>query len=247
MASLSDKYYSKDELLRIAAERGIKKVYFDELIPFVEKDIQEMTNDGDLPENELGTIALNFAVEYFTIYDKEVQKGHSSEWAKLYAESIEEHPHAFNDTYKAIRSINPEKALEELKVHCRCMGGDELYTKHFINLMEEGEGLSNPDKKASLYSKIYKDEIQKGNSPLFSHEYADNMAEEEYTELYCYSLAKEFEQAVNQGKSKEYAGAYACRIADYIANYCVSYKDALTDELYWIEKAAIEKQFSHMK
>lgn len=247
MASLSDNYYSKDELLQIAAERGIKKVYFDELIPFVEKDIQEMTNDGDLPENELGTIALNFAVEYFTIYDKEIQKGHSSEWAKLYAESIEDHPHAFNDTYKAIRSINPEKALEELKVHCRCMEGDELYTKYFIYLMEEGEGPRSPDRKALLYSDIYKEKIQEGNSPTFSHEYADNMAKERYTELYCYSLAKEFEQAVNQGKSKEYAWAYSRSIASYIANYYVSYEAAMTDELYWIEKAAIEKQLSHMK
>ena len=185
--------------------------------------------------------------DYFHKYNTELQKGHSEEWAKIYAESIEDHSHAFNDSYLFIKKGDPAKALKELKIHCKAMGGDEFYTKHFITLMEKGEALSDPDKQAALYSRIYKEEVEKGKSELFADTYSDLVACEEYTEVYCFAKATEYEKTIGAGQSKEYADAYASRIANYIANQYSNYKEATDHILYSMEKQKIEEQLIHLK
>ncbi|MBK9300652.1 MAG: hypothetical protein IPN14_08610 [Bacteroidetes bacterium] len=180
---------------------------------------------------EIGTAAINFAVEYFDKYEVEIQKGHSKEWSDLYAESIEGHPHAFNDAYIAIKEKNPEKAIEELKIHCMAIGGDELYTKHFIFLMESGGALSDPDKQAARYSAIYKEQIALDKSEVFAHEYADLMAEDEFSESYCFIYSKYIEESILNGKSEIYAKSLASKMADYYGDQYSLSRDIAYDEL----------------
>jgi hypothetical protein len=176
MSELSDKFYSKKELVEIAKQKQIAEQYIEDFIAFVEKEIKEMTDDVDSHILDIGTAAINFAVEYFEKYEAEMRKGHSKEWSHQYACSIEDHQHSFNDAYKAIKKADPAKAKEELRIHCRAIGGDEWYTKHFIFLMENGEALSDPDKQAASYSAIYKEQIALKKTEVFAHEYADLMA-----------------------------------------------------------------------
>jgi len=219
MSELIRKYYSEEELKVIANEKQIAEKYFEDFIAFVEKDIKQMTDEAELDEDEIGVAAIDFAVEFIKKYEVEIQKGHSEEWSKIYAESIEEHPHAFYEAYNSVKKGDPEKAKQELKIHCRAEGGDDLYTSHFISLMENGEGFSDPDKQAANYSAIYKEQIALGKSELFAHEYADLMAAGEYVEIYCFWYARVFDECIQNGKPKEYAQLFADKMGDYYSDY----------------------------
>lgn len=219
MSELSDKYYSKKELFEIAMEKQIPEKYFEDFVAFVENDIKQMVDDAELDEDEIGIAAIDFAVEYFEKYDIEIQKGHSKEWSHVYAVSGERHPHAFNDAYTAIKEIDPANAKEELILHCRNMGGDDLFTNHFIYLMENGEAFSDPDKQAEEYSAVYKEQIKLGKSEIFAHEYADLIAEGEYVEVYCFWYAKIYDESIQKGKPKDYAQLYADKIGGNYADY----------------------------
>lgn len=54
MSELSDKYYSKNELLENAQQKQIPEKYFQDFIAFIEKDIQQMSDDVELNEDEIG-------------------------------------------------------------------------------------------------------------------------------------------------------------------------------------------------
>jgi len=225
MSELSDKYYSKKELLEIAKEKQIPEKYFEDFVAFVEKDIYQMTDEADHDEEEIRTIAINLALKYFDKYEVEIQKGHSKEWAQNYAESIEGHLHAFNDAYEFIKESNPAKAKEELKIHCRAMGGDYLYTNYFIYLMENGEAISNPDRQAARYSAIYKEQIASGKSEVFAHEYADLKASGEDSEYYCFWYAKKYDECIQMGKSEDYAQLFADEMGEYYSDYYGRYDE----------------------
>ncbi len=179
-------------------------------------------------------------------YDNEMSKGHSEQWSKLYANNIEKHQHAFNQTYKTIYETSPEQAFKELEIHCKAMGADELYTKHFISLMAL-DPLSNPDKQAAIYSKTYKEQIEKGKSEIFAHHYSDLMGTESDSEIYCFAEATEYEKAIGSSFSEKYAEAFAMQIAEYIANHYSNYNEAINDVLYKMEKQKIEKELIHLK
>lgn len=253
MSALSDEFYSREELINKAKENNIPEKHFEEFIKCVEKDLQQMTEDGDFTKAEMKENTIGFSVDFINKFDKELQKGHGEEWAKLYAGSIEEHMHAFNDAYRTIREKNKAEAIEELNIHCNYVGADEDFTRHFIHLFENASGVGepSPDEQASTYSRIFKEKIKEGKSELFANYYADLMAEfisaNKINELGCYAEAAEYEKAINAGHSVGYALNYANEMADYIANYFNSYDEAIKDELYILEKESIEKKFNHFK
>ena len=91
MSALSDKYYSKEELLQIAVENDIPEVFHSEFIAFVEKDIREMTDEKIETEAGIKKHATTLAVSYFGRYLGELRKGHGERWARIYADQSE-HP-----------------------------------------------------------------------------------------------------------------------------------------------------------
>ncbi len=86
-----------------------------------------------------------------------------------------------------------------------------------------GECLDDPEEKAEVYSKIYKEQVFLGKSEIFAHHYASQIAFAFNNEAYCFSFAKYFEEAIQNGKSEQYAFSYACTSADYYGeNYFYS-------------------------
>jgi len=232
MSELSDKYFSREELLNIARKNNIAEKHFEEFILRIEKDIQQMFDENQLRLDELGEAAVDFAVDFFNKYDNETRKGHSEEWARLYAENPEDHRHAFHDAYDSIRKTNPHQALVELQLHCKAVGGDNCFTRYFIYLMENGCDLEDmsPDEWAASYSNIYKAQIANGRSEIFAHHYADNMADGSTSEAFSYTYANVYDTTIKFGKSHEYASTYANLIADFYADLYSSSKNIQYDE-----------------
>jgi hypothetical protein len=222
MSQLSDRYYSSGQLKEIAIKNNIPEKYYEDFIRQFEMYVEILTNEGQLGDSELGEGGVRLSIRYIKRLDQEIQKGHGKKWADLYADSDEEHLHAFNDTYVAIKKYDPDLALEELKIHCKFLNGDELYEKRFIYLMEN-EVVSDPDKQAATYSKIYKEQVALGKSLLFAHNYADWMANDVFNEPFAFGYATAYDKAISNGKPEKYAIVYANNLADYYGeNYLTS-------------------------
>lgn len=219
MSELNDKYFGTATIISIAKEKNIPVIYHDEFIHAFEVILQEMKNHvNEFEEEDWKEYPLNFALTYIDFYIKEIQKGHSTEWARKY--SLErydnsDHDYVFFNTYDAIRKINPELALAELKAHCESVKADKLFTNYFISLMESREGLKDPNKKAAIYSGCYTDIIKEGKSEVFAHKYADFMAFDLYGEIYCYHYARIYDDAIKKGQSVTFANSVAKDIAEY--------------------------------
>ncbi len=248
MSDLSDEYYSSEQLVEIACKNNIAEEYHKEFISRFESEIKLMDEDvktgiGDF-EN-MGESAISASLDYINKFTSELKKGHSLKWARLYADSMEEHPHAFNDAYIAIKELNKVQALAELKIHCKHIKADPLYEKHFCFLMEQGEGaaLPGPDELAAIYSKACNEKLALGKSAIFSHHYADNFASD-YNEAYAYGYATAFENAIMAGKSEEYATVYAIQLAEYYGENYFSSKDIVHDET---DEFNIQKITAYMK
>ncbi len=127
---LRDKYYSREELFEIAKQAKISERFFEEYILYVEDKLKYFMESGDFDASspDLGEDAVISANYFFNNVELALQNGHSEEWARLYVSSYEEHIHAFNNTYQAIFKINPQNAVEELRVYAKSVGGDEFYT-----------------------------------------------------------------------------------------------------------------------
>lgn len=245
MNDLIQKYYSKEEILNAAKADNISEKYVDELIDFIDKYIQDVTKENQLREDEIKEWTIKLGLDYIRKYSTEIEKGHSAQWSRLYADSIEFHQHAFNDAYKAIREQNPQQALEELKIHCKAVGADEYYTKHFIFLMENASGTEEiaPDTQAANYSRIYKEQMGLGKSAAFAHEYADHMTNDEWSEAYCYAYAKYYEEAIIAGKTKNQAVQFAIAMAEYYGDAYSFGKDILYDESDKMHEDEIREEF----
>lgn len=217
-----DSNYTEQELVAIAKANGIDEKHFQHFVTKYNQNFTQVKDEYVEEEYEEGetpkTITLNITLRYLVKFIKQVEKGHSEEWADLYADSEEEEEVTFNNVYFAIRNKNKEQAKKELLIHCKSVGADEHYIKHFIFLFEEGDGSLKPDIKAAIYSEKYKEQIALGKSELFAHEYADLKAMNQYTEIYCYTYAQAFDNAIQQGKSNEYAFLYAEKFGDYVGN-----------------------------
>ncbi len=211
-------YFSSEELIKFAKQNNISEVYFDDLLAFVENDITEMISTNDHSDSEIKQSALDFALDYFTKFDQEIKKGHSQEWANALAKSIENPLNAFNEAYWFIRkSKSPFEARKELEVHCKSIQADEWYTKHFLYLFENGGGSDNPDKKASIYSKVFKKLMEVNKSAIYAHEYADSLAEG-YAELYASVYAQYYEITHLEDRAVGYSLNFAEEIAKYVVN-----------------------------
>jgi hypothetical protein len=241
MAKLIDKYFTKEEQINLSKEHYIPEIYYNDLISFIEKDIQTLIDLGNSDINEIRQATISEASDYFKKFDNEIQKGHSIEWSSFYAESIED---PFTETYKHIKKINPELARKELEIHCKAMKRDDLYTKIFIYLMDNGFAFDNPDKMAETYSKIYKEQILAGKSEIFANKYADLIVVDKYKNFASFVEASEYEKAFNATKLKEYAYDYSEAISDFIVRHFSSYEIAIIDNLYKTEKQKIEDRLS---
>jgi hypothetical protein len=239
MKDLINEYYSLAEIKNIALENNIPEEYYQEFIERVNIEIEEMLSEESFYKEEIKESCIRFGVRYVDKYMEEIKKGHSKKWANIYANSLEEHNHAFNDAYTELYKIDTFFAKQEMKTHCKAVNGDEHFERYFLYLMNEGEGANNPDNQASIYSRTYKEQMANGKSERFAHEYANLMAEDKWTEAGCYSYAK----AIDEGLS----GLCAHEISEYYGNrYSHSSRFEYDDaDLYF--EAEILKKYSQPK
>ena len=216
--------HNEQELTKIARTQNIHTKYHALFITKYAnyfKDVITDFNDypeEDLEEDGLRERALYISLEYMPVFIAEIEKGHSNTWADLIADSVESKDVAFQNAYTTIKKDDIKQAYKELIVHCKAVGGDALYQKQFIYLMENGGGYDKPNQSAAIYSEAYKKQISLGRSEVFAHEYADLMSMRQYSEIGCYSQAQAYDEALKQGKSKEYATLYAEKFSNFVAN-----------------------------
>lgn len=239
---LWNKYCTQEQIDSFISANPVINKYSSEFYSFLEQDIKDMLDTGDFSNDQLIPSAFDFAIEYFTKYDIELSKGHSKEWAKTYSSSMEHAPHPFNQAYLFVKDMNRDKARKELEIHCNAIGADDLYTKHFIYLMENGEGSNDPGQQALLYSKHYKEQINIGRSELYAHQFSDEIASGESLQ-HASVFAKYYEIAILEKRTTGYAFNFANTIREFVANQFQSNYDFENDDYFKHKLAGIKTEF----
>ncbi|MDD3285892.1 MAG: hypothetical protein PHI14_00160 [Bacteroidales bacterium] len=196
--------------------------------------------DEDYGEDEsVQRDALDVTFMFIEPFLQQIEIGHSEEWAEIVAQYRADYEEvAFDYAYKGVYEKDPEKAKEELLIHCKYLNGDEHFVRYLLHLFQCDEVHSDPFTQAKEYSDIYKKQIKLGKSAEYAHEYADLMARDEYVESYCDAFATAFDQSLQAGKSEEYARRYAYMYSEWVGNHYGKLSDALKDSnfAFWNEK-----------
>lgn len=134
----------------------------------------------------------------------------------------------FDIEYNELRNKDKALALAKLTDYCKTNNKSDIFTKQFCHLIQQLEGIKSSLEKSEIYEKHFSEKI-KNHSQLFSHWYADSVAEG-YTEHYSKVFAKYYEIADNEGKTNGYKYNFADKIADYVTNQFVSSHDYENDD-----------------
>lgn len=248
MTSLIEQHGISEQLKNIAQELELDASAYNEYLRFANNAILELENDDPVGKEEF---VIEYSTKYIKIYSEQIKAGFSIEWSKSLAKSnwMEIEKNSTANAYYTIKEIDKIRAAKDLKLYCKLKEADEIFTKHFISLMEQGEGNSEPsaEEQAAEYSKIYKQQIDEGKSVIFANKYADLMASDEYCELGCYVEAIEYEKAINAGYSESYATHVSNDLSEYIANHYEKYEQSLNDVYMDREREKIEKEYEHLK
>lgn len=250
MTPLIAKYISQKKIEQISLEKKFDKPNHEEFIWFLDYTLEQ---DDRLGFDELDheKYTLEYVCEYIDAFIAEKRKGFSEIWAREYTliRLFEENLNPPAIACSKLLKINQEQGIKDLELYCQLTNRDELFIKHFLHLLKVDVPNTSPsvEFKADSYSLIFKQQIKNGKSELFANKYADLMAEEDDSELSCYTEAIEFEKAIESGYSLEYATVFSFHIAGYIANFYSSYQDSIGDELVEIERKNLEKEYHHLK
>jgi len=198
MESEKKRKHTETELREIFREKNFnEKFYFRFLECYNDayKDFYEMNknySDDQFEENEsVRNEALSYTFIYFDSFLNYIKMGHGELWAeKMAIKNYEDEIYAmYYDAYLKIKDENPELAKEEILNYCNYLKGDEYFKKYFLSLFEENEIHDEAIKVAFNYSIIYKDQINRGVTDPFAHEYAQIKASDCYTDDYCKAFA----------------------------------------------------------
>ena len=237
--------HTESELLAIFEENKFDKKYFSYFEAYYQLCFGELyddmkdESDEDFGSESLQASALSFSIEYMNSFTESIRRGHCEEWAAIIAKYIDEKEYvAFDYAYSGIYEKDPQQAKEELLIHCKHLNADEHYIRYFLYMFDQKMGYENPLEKAKKYSEFYGKMIALGKSAVFAHEYADLMAWDTYTEVGCFSYAFAYDNAIQNGKSKDYAQRYGDIFSDYVGNHFGNFSQTENDEdfPYWDEK-----------
>jgi hypothetical protein len=251
---LEDKYrkaHTHDELANIFKTKGIEEKYYSKFFQYYDTCFEELNEDYKnytvedfKEEGSVQDSALYVTNLYIEPFLDEVSKGHGEDWAHFFAYCLEEGEHKVYTVYEELYALDPQLAKQEIVIHCNTLQGDEHFVKHYLFLFEIGDGILEPEKKSRKYSQIYKEQLAKGKSPIFSHEFADLMADGTYHRIYCEEFAYAYDKAMSQGKSLEYGRHYADLYGSALVD--IKRRAGICDDEEMIDYA-IEKVEAEMK
>ena len=182
---------------------------------YFEETLLQIVEKNELNENEYFVAAIDVAKEYVLNYEREIQLGHGDAWALKIAKIAlnEDYESAFTLTYREIKEKNKDFANRELEIYCKATNRSELFTKHFMYLIQQVVSFPDSINQASRYEKVYTDQINSGKDNLFAHHYADSIADG-YSHNHSFEFAKAVADGIKSGLSEEQALRQAYRKTD---------------------------------
>ena len=236
--------HTENELTTIFKKQNIKeslfpfflaryKIYFDELYQYMKDYEEDDFEEGD----SIHDSALYVLDLYIKPFIKIIENGHSEKWAHLVSKNIEDNEWRIYEAFNELKKEQPKLAQQELELHCNNLSKDEDFRRHYLFLFSIGEGMDKPYEKATEYAEDYKEQIKKGKSKLFAHEYAD-LGNSDYHDIYREEYAYAYEKAILNKKSERYArvfaDTYASELVDIKRRAGISDDEELID--FTIEK-----------
>ena len=234
MSELTDPFYNRKQLIDIAIENQMDEKYHYRFIEMIGHCMQELYDDNDSDESDRGVIAVRQTLAEMRFIILELEKGHSESWAIIYSLSFAKDSEKVLDTFYELRRDYPNSAREQLSLHVKSLGKDDLYNKHLIFIINEGsyKSYSGLLEEAQIFSKTFKQQKDIGKSDLFVEKYSELIAEGNCGELYAFSFATLQEEAIVDGKSEGFAYKYAKELANYVSSNYKNFDEALGDEFF---------------
>jgi hypothetical protein len=184
--------HTETELINIFRDKGVNKDFYSRFYKYYNHSFDELFSDmknfedDDFEEGDsIQASALWCTDRYVDKFQQLIDSGHGEEWAHLLADTAENGEKAIFLAYSELSDIDKELANKELETHCKSLGGDEYFEKYYIFLFDEVAPVKGRIDTAKKYSAIYKHQLSIGKSEVYSHEYADLIAEGNYHEIYC--------------------------------------------------------------
>lgn len=228
---VNEKYFQK---IYAYYKHCFKERYEDEYVNWTEEDYEET---GDSAHKS----ALNVTNMFIEVFLSEKAKGHGDEWSLAVANCGEEGDLVYHVAYDEIVQTNPELAKKEILIRSKSLSNDEIFIKHHIYIYETEIHGTDRINRAKKYSEIYKDQIAKGKSEVYIHEYALLISIGDYNPIYCEEYAYAYDKAIKEGKSemyaREFAEEYGGALVDIKARYGISEDEELIN--YAIEKVDV--------
>lgn len=250
---MSDKKtpHTESELIAIFKQENIEEKYYTKFLAYYKTCFDEFYSDmkdyedDDFDEGDsIQTIALRSANRFIKPYLDLIKKGHGEEWAQELATSAEDGERAIYFSHSELESVNPELAKKELQIHSESLGGDEYFVKHYLYLFEVLDKVEGRIEKARYYSEIYKEQLAKGKSDIYAHQFADLKADGDFHEIYCEEYAFAYDKAIFESKDDEYARKFAEKYAYALTD--IKRRYGISDDEEAID-FAIEKVNAYMK
>ena len=218
-----------DELIRTAfVKKGFDEKYFTlykEDVIRRYNELQHACPDDEETPDKLSNVkeSIRQADIYITFYIKEIEKGHSENWASAYAEnriSTEDETDIVKEAYYSIE--DKEKREKDLDIYINSLSDDIIFRERYKYLFHDGDFY--PREKAAEYCEIYHRCINAGKSTIYSHAFANeanNYFDERgthYTEHFVDIHAEAVEQAIEHGMDEDLAYSFGECCSDVCAN-----------------------------
>jgi hypothetical protein len=236
-------------IIEIFKKKGIEEKNFQNLYTYYIRCFEELyqyeyINWTHVDYEETGDSAHKsalFVTEMFIeVFLSEKAKGHGDEWSLAVANCGEEGDLVYHVAYNEIVQTNPELAKKEILIRSKSLSNDEVFIKHHIYIYETEIHDTDRINRAKKYSEIYKDQIAKGKSDVYMHEYAVLLSSGD-NPIYCEEYAHAYDKAIKEGKSemyaREFAEEYGGALVDIKARYGISEDEELIN--YAIEKVDV--------
>jgi hypothetical protein len=240
--------HTEEELKLIFNQENIDDKYFIKFLDNYKRGFDELFEDyKDWKDEEfeaddsVQNSALSFAIMRIKKYAEQIAKGHGEEWAQIIVNNSEEGEREIFFAYQDLIKINSELAKKELLIYCKYLGGDKYFEKHYIYLFEIVDEIDGRIEKAKEYSKLFKEQIAKGKSEVYAHEYSNLISDGEFHKIYCEEYAYAYDKAINEDKSERYSREFAEKYGDALVDikrrYGISEDEEQID--YAIEKVNV--------